>query len=124
MTEDILLAQILGHKLLGPNAALSVGQSCKDFYVTNPLGKLPHLPPIVYKPKVFESPHYTLRMRYRTEITAGSLKIQESRLIADLLLRGLSRGEWTETIRKGNLLQIRTVESAVRLARLIYSRLS
>jgi hypothetical protein len=32
-TDDIFLAQILGHKLLGPNASLSVGQSCKDFYV-------------------------------------------------------------------------------------------
>jgi len=32
-TDDIFLAQILGHKLLGPNAALSVGQSYKDFYV-------------------------------------------------------------------------------------------
>jgi hypothetical protein len=28
-------AQILGHKLLGPNASLSVGQSYKDFYVKN-----------------------------------------------------------------------------------------
>ena len=27
------LAQILDHKLLGPNASLSVGQSYKDFYV-------------------------------------------------------------------------------------------
>jgi hypothetical protein len=33
MTNDIFLAQILGHKLLGPNASLSVGQSDKDFYV-------------------------------------------------------------------------------------------
>jgi Telomere resolvase len=32
-TGDIFLAQILGHKLLGPNASLSVGQSYKDFYV-------------------------------------------------------------------------------------------
>jgi hypothetical protein len=31
MTDDIFLAQILGHKLLGSNAALSVGQSYKDF---------------------------------------------------------------------------------------------
>jgi len=30
---DIFLAQILGHKLLGPNASLSVGQSYKDFYI-------------------------------------------------------------------------------------------
>jgi hypothetical protein len=29
----IFLAQILGHKLLGPNASLSVGQSYKDFYI-------------------------------------------------------------------------------------------
>jgi hypothetical protein len=33
MTDDIFLAQILGHKLLGPNASLSVGQSYKDFYI-------------------------------------------------------------------------------------------
>jgi len=33
MTDDIFLAQILGHKLLGPNASLSIGQSYKDFYV-------------------------------------------------------------------------------------------
>jgi hypothetical protein len=32
-TDDIFLAQFLGHKLLGPNASLSVGQSYKDFYV-------------------------------------------------------------------------------------------
>jgi hypothetical protein len=33
ITDDIFLAQILGHKLLGPNAFLSVGQSYKDFYI-------------------------------------------------------------------------------------------
>jgi hypothetical protein len=32
-TDDIFLAQTLDHKLLGPNASLSVGQSYKDFYV-------------------------------------------------------------------------------------------
>jgi hypothetical protein len=35
MTDDIFLAQILGHKLLPGAAALSVGQSYKDFYVRN-----------------------------------------------------------------------------------------
>jgi hypothetical protein len=34
-TDDIFLAQILGHKLLGPNASLSVGQS----YVSHPVEK-------------------------------------------------------------------------------------
>ena len=33
ISDDIFLAQILGHKLLGPNASLSVGQSYKDFYI-------------------------------------------------------------------------------------------
>src|SRR5215510_11228419 len=33
MTDDIFLAQILGHKLLPGAAALSVGQNYKDFYV-------------------------------------------------------------------------------------------
>jgi Telomere resolvase len=36
MTEDIFLAQILGHKLLPGAAALSVGQSYKDFYIRKP----------------------------------------------------------------------------------------
>jgi hypothetical protein len=36
MIDDIFLAQILGHKLLGPNASLSVGQSYNDFYVRKP----------------------------------------------------------------------------------------
>jgi len=36
ITDDIFLAQILGHKLLGPNASLSVGQSYKDFYIRRP----------------------------------------------------------------------------------------
>jgi hypothetical protein len=35
-TDDIFLAQILGHKLLGPNASLSVGQSYKDFTFESP----------------------------------------------------------------------------------------
>jgi hypothetical protein len=35
-TDDIFLSQILGHKLLGPNASLSVGQSYKDFYIRKP----------------------------------------------------------------------------------------
>jgi hypothetical protein len=34
LTDDIFLAEILGHKLLPGAAALSVGQSYKDFYVT------------------------------------------------------------------------------------------
>jgi hypothetical protein len=36
MTEDIFIAEILGHKLLPSAAALSVGQSYKDFYIRKP----------------------------------------------------------------------------------------
>jgi hypothetical protein len=35
MTEDIFIAEILGHKLLPGATALSVGQSYKDFYIRN-----------------------------------------------------------------------------------------
>jgi hypothetical protein len=37
MTEDIFIADILGHKLLPGAAALSVGQSYKDFYIRKAL---------------------------------------------------------------------------------------
>ena len=30
------------------------------------------------------------RMRYKADITAGSLKVHESRIIADLMLRGVN----------------------------------
>jgi hypothetical protein len=63
------------------------------------------------------------RMRYGAEITAGSLKVQESRVIADLLLRGVGGDEWRRYIVEENVLQTRSPESAIRLARLIRHRL-
>jgi hypothetical protein len=36
ITDEYLPGQILGHKLLGPNASLSVGQGYKDFYIRKP----------------------------------------------------------------------------------------
>lgn len=62
-------------------------------------------------------------MRYRADITAGSLKVAESRIIADLLLRGVDKKEWKEAILHHNVLQARHPATAVRLARLIRSRL-
>ena len=62
-------------------------------------------------------------MRYRADITAGSLKVPESRIIADLLLRGLGQGEWNEAILNKNVLQARSPETAKRFARLIRGRL-
>ena len=60
---------------------------------------------------------------YRADLTAGSLKVQESRIVADLLLRGVSRESWKEAIVKENLLQARNPATAIRYARLIRKRL-
>lgn len=62
-------------------------------------------------------------MRYRADITAGALKVAESRIIADLLLRGVDEEGWKEAICKQNVLQARHTATAIRLARLIRSRL-
>ena len=62
-------------------------------------------------------------MRYKADITAGSLKVSESRIIADLLLRGIGQREWTEAILDKNVLQARSPETAKRFARLIRGRL-
>jgi len=63
-------------------------------------------------------------MRYKADITAGSLKVPESRVIADLLLRGVNGREWDAAILDQNVLQARTLDTAKRLARLIRGRLS
>ena len=62
-------------------------------------------------------------MRYRADITAGALKLPESRIIADLLLRDIDDAGWKDAIEAQNVLQARTVETARRLARLIRGRL-
>jgi hypothetical protein len=63
-------------------------------------------------------------MRYRADITAGSLKVPESRVIADLLLRGVDGADWDKAVLDQNVLQARTTETARRLARLIRARLT
>ena len=60
---------------------------------------------------------------YRADLTAGSLKVQESRVVADLLLRCVSEEGWKDAIVKENVLQARNPATAVRLARLIRKRL-
>lgn len=61
--------------------------------------------------------------RYRADITAGALKLPESRLIADLLLRGVDAEGWKDAILLRNVLQARRPETALRLTRLIRTRL-
>lgn len=62
-------------------------------------------------------------MRYRADITAGSLKIRESRVIADLLLRGVDSEGWRAAIVDENVLQARSPMTAKRLRVLLRGRL-
>lgn len=62
--------------------------------------------------------------RYNADITAGSLKIHESRIIADLLLRQTGEREWIHAIQTENVLQARSPATAKRIARLLRNRLS
>jgi len=61
---------------------------------------------------------------YSADLTAGSLKIRESRIIADLLLSGLSNADFQHRMIVENVLQTRSKETAIRLGKLIRSRLS
>ena len=62
-------------------------------------------------------------MRYKADITAGALKLPESRLIADLLLRQVDSEGWKDAIVTKNVLQSRNLNTARRLTRLIRARL-
>jgi Putative inner membrane protein (DUF1819) len=61
--------------------------------------------------------------RYRADITAGSLKVAESRRIAGLLLHEVDAIGWADAIVKRNVLQARNPATARRLAKLIRARL-
>jgi hypothetical protein len=62
-------------------------------------------------------------MRYKADITAGALKLPESRLIADLLLRQVDAEGWKDAIVAKNVLQARNPATASRLTKLIRGRL-
>ena len=62
-------------------------------------------------------------MRYTSTITIGGLKLAESRIVADLLLRGVSPDAWQEAIEQKNILQARNIVSAKITARLVRERL-
>ena len=62
-------------------------------------------------------------MRYRADITAGALKVLESRRIADLLLQGPHETGWKEALYDQNILQTRNPATARRLACLLRGRL-
>jgi hypothetical protein len=60
---------------------------------------------------------------YKSDLTAGSLKLPESRIVADLLLRNVGPEEWKRAIYSENVLQTRATETSRRLSNLIRSRL-
>lgn len=61
--------------------------------------------------------------RYNAEISAGSLRLAESRRIAELLLTHPSDAEWDHALRIDNILQKNTPATAFRQAKLIRNRL-
>ena len=62
-------------------------------------------------------------MHYKADITAGSLKVAESRIVAGLLLRKVNADRWEKAIIKDNVLQTRSEATAIRIGRLIRKRL-
>jgi hypothetical protein len=65
----------------------------------------------------------SLGKQYKADITAGALKVPESRHIAGLLLRRVDAEGWKDAIAKQNVLQARSPATARRLTRLIRGRL-
>jgi len=63
------------------------------------------------------------RSTYKADLTAGSLKVAESRVIANLLLENASNETWRRALNDDNQLQARSPATAKRLARLIRNRL-
>jgi hypothetical protein len=62
-------------------------------------------------------------MRYKADITAGALKVAESRIVADLLLREVDPEGWKDAIVKRNVLQAHSPATASRLTKLVKGRL-
>jgi hypothetical protein len=65
-----------------------------------------------------------LAIRYRADISAGALKVPETRVIAGLLLRGVDEQGWKRALISENVLQTRNPATTIRLARLIKTRLA
>jgi Putative inner membrane protein (DUF1819) len=63
-------------------------------------------------------------IRYSADISAGALKVPETRVIAGLLLRGVDEQGWKRALISENVLQTRNPATAIRLARLIKARLA
>ncbi len=62
-------------------------------------------------------------MRYDAHLTAGALKLPESRVIANLLLQDPTPERWKQAIEEENVLQARSCKTAQRLTLLLRGRL-
>ena len=62
-------------------------------------------------------------MIYSATITSASLRLRESRIIADLLLQETTTATWNKAIFDQNVLQMGSVESIKRITRLLRARL-
>jgi len=62
-------------------------------------------------------------MMYTTTITCASLRLRESRIIAGLLLRGISAREWRRVIIEQNVLQMNSIETIKKSSHLLRARL-
>jgi hypothetical protein len=60
---------------------------------------------------------------YTATITTASLRLRESRIVADLLLQGVSDAAWNEAVLYQNVLQMGSLESIKRISRLLRARL-
>lgn len=65
----------------------------------------------------------TGKSRYKADIAGGSLKLHESRILADLLIRGVPRNEIRRIVLEENILQKRSSGTALRQASLLRARL-
>ena len=62
-------------------------------------------------------------MIYTATITSASLRLRESRIVADLLLQGVNAEDWKAAVLDQNVLQMGSVESIKRISRLLRARL-
>ena len=62
-------------------------------------------------------------MIYAATITSASLRLRESRTVADLLLRGVSDAAWKDAVVEQNVLQLGSPVSIRRISRLLRARL-
>ncbi len=62
--------------------------------------------------------------RYKADIAGGALKVYESRIVADLLLRGVTPAQWRHAIETENVLQKTSPGTAKRQASLMRGRLA